>query len=318
MEDIKVSISCITYNHENLIVDAIESFLMQETNFKYEILIHDDASTDKTAEIVKRYEKRYPDIIKPIYQKENQYSKGIKVTEINNKRAEGKYIAICEGDDYWTDPYKLQKQVDYLEEHPDYSLVVHSAKKINAINNLVISEIRPSKINKIFKVEEVILGGGGLFATNSMVYRSKDVRKLPDFYNNAPIGDYPLTVFLSLMGKVYYIDKTMSVYRHLVPGSWTSTQSESIEKKIEHFGKVTVMLDNINKYSNYKYSNTIEKRKTISKFNLLIQQEKFAEAKNGITSHHYSSLSSKTKLKLSLKQYFPKFTGLLIKNKKDY
>lgn len=124
-----VSIQCITYNHEKYIKDAIEGFLIQKTNFPVEILIHDDASTDKTAEIIREYELKYPNLFKPIYQVENQYSKkkGL-VTSIQNKRSKGKYIAKCEGDDYWTDPLKLQKQVDFLESHPDYTLSCHNYK----------------------------------------------------------------------------------------------------------------------------------------------------------------------------------------------
>lgn len=107
-----VSISCITYNHEDYIRDAIEGFLMQKTTFPVEILIHDDASTDKTADIIREYEKKYPHLIKPIYQTENQYSKGIGVSATYQyPRANGNYITLCEGDDYWTDPYMLQKQV---------------------------------------------------------------------------------------------------------------------------------------------------------------------------------------------------------------
>ena len=104
-----VSICCITYNHEKFIKDAIEGFLMQKTDFPIEILIHDDASTDGTTEIIKKYEKEYPDLIHAVYQTENQYSQGKKVFPILANQASGKYIALCEGDDYWTDPLKLQK-----------------------------------------------------------------------------------------------------------------------------------------------------------------------------------------------------------------
>lgn len=101
MDKLMVSICCITYNHEKYISEALESFLMQKTSFKYEILIHDDASTDNTAKIIREYEKKFPEIIKPIYQIENQYSKGNKINLVYNfPRAKGKYIAICEGDDY--------------------------------------------------------------------------------------------------------------------------------------------------------------------------------------------------------------------------
>jgi glycosyltransferase involved in cell wall biosynthesis len=127
MNDILVSICCITYNHEKYIKDALDSFIMQKTNFNFEILIHDDASTDKTAEIIREYELRHPNLIKPIYQAENQYSKGVKVGKFNIERAQGKYIAVCEGDDYWIDPYKLQKQVDYMSANPECLMCVHAS-----------------------------------------------------------------------------------------------------------------------------------------------------------------------------------------------
>jgi len=128
-ENIMVSIDCITYNHEDYIRDTIDSFLMQKTNFNYEILIHDDASTDRTAEIITEYQKKYPDIIKPIFQKQNQYSQGVKHIsyKFNHTRAKGKYIAFCEGDDYWIDENKLQKQVDFLETNPECTFCFHNA-----------------------------------------------------------------------------------------------------------------------------------------------------------------------------------------------
>jgi glycosyltransferase involved in cell wall biosynthesis len=122
-EQILVSISCITYNHEPYIRDCIDGFLMQKTNFRFEILIHDDASIDGSADVIREYERKFPDLIKPIYQVENQYSQGINPSTFNSNRAKGKYIAFCEGDDYWTDPLKLQKQVDFLENNPEYGLV---------------------------------------------------------------------------------------------------------------------------------------------------------------------------------------------------
>ena len=118
-----VSICTITYNHAPYIRQCLDGILKQKTLFSFEILIHDDASTDDTANIIREYEARYPNVIQPIYQTENQYSKGISfISKFNFERARGKYIAMCEGDDYWTDPLKLQKQVDFLENHPDYSI----------------------------------------------------------------------------------------------------------------------------------------------------------------------------------------------------
>lgn len=119
-----VSICCLTYNHAPYIRKCLDGFMMQKVDFPFEVLIHDDASTDGTQDIVREYEKKYPEIIKPIYQTENQYSKGVSISySYQFSRAKGKYVALCEGDDYWIDSYKLQKQIKFLEENEEYYLV---------------------------------------------------------------------------------------------------------------------------------------------------------------------------------------------------
>ena len=125
-----VSICCITYNHAPFIRKCLDGFLMQETKFPIEILIHDDASSDGTDGIIREYAEKYPDLIYPIFEFVNQYSRGNQnvIDFYNYRRAKGKYIAYCEGDDYWTDPDKLQKQVDFMELHPDYSVCFHRCK----------------------------------------------------------------------------------------------------------------------------------------------------------------------------------------------
>ena len=306
MDNITVSISCTTYNHEDYIADTIESFLMQKTKFKYEILIHDDASTDRTAEIIKSYEKKYPEIIKPIYQTYNQYSKGVKVWKLNSGRAKGKYIAICEGDDFWTDVSKLQKQVDYMELHPDCSMCVHATYKVNAEKVKYKKHVRPNIGNKIYSVEEIIDGGGGLFASNSIMYPRHLGINMPDFYNNAPIGDYPLAIYLALKGKVYYIDEFMSAYRIMSKGSWSEKMKEaSTEKRIDHINKIENMLIEVDEYSDYKYSAVIKKHIQENQFNLMLELGKFSGIKTEQFKEHYSSLDLKTKMKIFLKQYFP-------------
>ena len=127
--DVLVSIICLAYNHEGYIRQCLEGFVMQKTNFHFEAIVHDDASTDRTASIIREFAAKYPEIIKPIYETENQYSKHDgSIRRIMNAETRGKYIAMCEGDDYWTDPLKLQEQVDFLESHPDYSLCCHRYK----------------------------------------------------------------------------------------------------------------------------------------------------------------------------------------------
>ena len=126
-KDCLVSVLCTAYNHEEYIRDALESIVSQQTDFPFELLVNDDASTDGTAAIIREYAEKYPDIVRPFYQEKNLYSQDIDIYyAVFFPNARGKYVAFCEGDDYWTDPTKLQRQVDFLEVHPEYSACVHN------------------------------------------------------------------------------------------------------------------------------------------------------------------------------------------------
>ncbi|AHL76051.1 glycosyl transferase family 2 [Stutzerimonas stutzeri] len=127
----RVSIVCLAYNHAPFIRETLDGFLQQETDFPFEVIVHDDASTDSTAAIIREYAARYPSLINPIYQRENQYRQGVTVSTQLFAQARGRYIAYCEGDDYWTDPRKLQIQVDFLEQHRDYVMTYHDAFMFN-------------------------------------------------------------------------------------------------------------------------------------------------------------------------------------------
>lgn len=222
-EEPLVSICCITYNHEAFIRDALEGFLKQRVSFSYEILIHDDASTDRTADIIREYAARYPDRIRPLLQEKNQYSQGITNPSgaFNFPRARGKYIAMCEGDDYWTDPDKLQKQVDYLEAHPECSLCIHSARILTVDGSLSERQMRPYHGDQVITPEKVVDKELG-YAMASMVFLARLVKQLPDYYTNCPVGDIPLQLMAAAEGNCYYMDQDMSVYRLGVSVSWTS------------------------------------------------------------------------------------------------
>lgn len=303
MSKIMVSICCITYNQEKYISDALNSFLMQKTDFSYEILIHDDASTDRTPEIIKEYVMDYPDIIKPIYQTENQYSKGIEIFyNYNFTRAKGKYIALCEGDDYWINENKLQIQVDYMEQNPNCSLCTHTSEKVSGVKKL-FGIIRPNRGDKNYRTDDVILGGGGMFATNSMLFPSNLVRSLPEFYFNAPIGDYPLTIFLSLHGDVHYIDSCMSSYRFMSEGSWSVKMKSNKSKLIELNNKIAEMLNEINDYTNYEHSTVIEKVLIDNEIKLLVENLGIKIFKNDKYAELYKKLNTKEKLKVFVNIY---------------
>lgn len=266
-EKIIVSICCITYNHEKYIRQAIDSFLMQKTNFKYEIIIHDDASTDNTADIIREYEKKYPDIIKPIYQTENQYSKGKKPSYITIKEARGKYIAFCEGDDYWCDENKLQIQVDYMEKNPECSFCFHNAKiydmKIEDFTKNFLpqskEQIKYIKNNGIYNLAEI----ARLDAIPTASYFFRNNHEYPDWYNSAIAGDLCMQLINSYYGYAYYIDKVMSVYRvgtnQSMMDKWGRDSKEDYWKASNLLKGYIKIYENINEFSGYKYKNTFDK-----------------------------------------------------------
>lgn len=248
-----VSICCITYNHENYIKDAIESFLMQKTSFPYEIIIHDDASTDGTPAIIKNYAEKNPNII-PVFQKENQYSKNVNIfPNFVFPLVKGKYIAICEGDDYWTDQLKLQKQIEYMEKHPECTLCVHASNDVNEKGEFIKKRMR-YKNNSIVPMEDLILGGGGFAVLASTVYPSRLRSHFPRYYFNSPVGDVPLHLFLGSQGEVFYFNDNMSNYRTGVPGSWTSRVGSGIcELKLRQQDLMSAMYLDFAKSINCKY-----------------------------------------------------------------
>ncbi len=216
-----VSVVCITYNQEGYIRDAVEGFLMQETNFPFEIIIHDDASTDNTPEIIKEYHSRYPDIIKPIFQKENQYSKGeFKPSVYAAGYSSGEYIALCEGDDYWISSQKLQIQIEAMQKHPELDISFHSAYFLR-------DGIRDNKPSYDYGYDqtlylESILSYFGFAPTASFIVRKEVMDNLPDwFYDTAPVGDFFLQIYGAKRGGALYINKPMSIYRVNAKNSWT-------------------------------------------------------------------------------------------------
>jgi glycosyltransferase involved in cell wall biosynthesis len=231
-----VSISCSTYNHENFIRDAIGGFLMQKTTFPVEILIHDDASTDHTADIVKEYEAKYPQLFHCFYQPENTYTKQNKgeLRKPFRSARRGKYIAICEGDDYWTDPLKLQKQVDFLEANPEHSMCFHNAQILDNEKILKGERIFENLRDKDYDGKEILTNW--IVPTASVIYRneySTAIRKLPK-HPDYMYGDIILFLSLAEFGKIRCINQKMSVYRIHRDGLRTKHQADKKERFIKH------------------------------------------------------------------------------------
>ena len=235
MAGCKVTVVCTAYNHEKYLREALEGFVSQETDFPFEVLVNDDASTDGTAAILREYAAKYPDIIRPFYQEKNLYSQGVNIYDaVFYPVARGEYIAACEGDDRWTDPHKLQLQVDFLDAHPDYSACVH-----NTLAHTVGGE-EPDRVlfaegeDRDVPFEQVIRGMSHAFHTSSILARREYIVNPPEFRNVAfrhGFTDYAVGVWLTLNGKVRFLDLCMSVY-NISSGvaSWSSNTAKHYDK----------------------------------------------------------------------------------------
>lgn len=229
---IKVSICCITYNHAPFIRKCLDGFLMQQCDFEYEILIHDDASTDGTIEIIREYELKYPAVIKPIIQTENQYSQGVRGINFiyNFPRARGEYIAMCEGDDFWIDPHKLSKQVLFMERNSDCSLCFTGCeiRKSSGENKKVIYK-KATLIDA-----DHYLCSSFFMATASLLFK-KSILKTPNepWMKKSFAGDFILRYKALLVGKIGFLPDICVVYNKGQDGSWSSRKltKEIIQKE---------------------------------------------------------------------------------------
>jgi len=250
-----VAIRCITYNHELYIRDALEGFVMQKTNFPFVAIVHDDASTDGTAAIIREYAEKYPDIIKPIYETENQYSKGYglfdRIIDAACDDTGAKYIARCEGDDYWTDPFKLQKQVDLLELNPDYGMCYTNAKsyvqKTNSFNDIAGGNCE--SFDCILKSNHI--------TTLSVLYRrnlyNEYWKEIKPYTRNWFIGDLPLWLYIAKNSKIKFIDETTGVYRVL---SESASHSNIYGKMLRIVLCATEIIQFFENYAGYSTSLT--------------------------------------------------------------
>lgn len=217
-----VSVYMLTYHQERFIETAIEGVIAQTCNFPIELIIGEDGSPDKTREIVMKYQKQYPNLIRVLTSEANVGARA------NARRCQaatrGRYVAICEGDDFWTDPQKLATQVSLLERKQTISLVCHAVNLVDAESGLRDRQHRSAGCSRILPAREVVARGGYFIPTCSILVRRTVLENRPDWWEKCPVGDYPLALRATQLGEVAYMDRVMASYRVNVPGSWTVTR----------------------------------------------------------------------------------------------
>lgn len=281
--EVMVSVICKTYNHEHFIRKALDGFVMQKTTFPYEVIVHDDASTDATADIIREYERKYPNIIKPIYQKENTYSRAIPVMhDYILPKCRGKYLAWCEGDDYWTDPCKLQIQVDAMEMHSNCTACMSKVELIK-IDDSVTGRYLPelSGKSRVLKSDEYLsytifpkpnltlpwqISG---MIMNKQIYMDFHYDNSLDYksiFRKIKVGDISLFLYVGQIGDVYYIDRVMSRYRTGNPISFVGKTNATIEGRIINYSARIEAFESFDAATDYYYHNQIIKHINNCKF----------------------------------------------------
>lgn len=274
---IMVTIECITYNHEPYIRQCLEGFIMQKTTFRFEAVVHDDASTDGTATIIREFAEKYPDIIKPIYETNNQFSKyDGSLHRIMKTHIRGKYVALCEGDDYWIDPLKLQKQVDFMEYHPNISLCGSNGlvladefyERIRYFNNIAIS--------RELTLEEIVYFW--TMPTASLLYRRHITNNYPEWTHKVVNRDQLLLLMSLLHGNIYCFSDITCVYRRIAGGSILSNQLK--KKRTLAVSKLLYLYTNYyDSYKNVTNERILKKKVTFLRkkyeYNLVVEKRSF-------------------------------------------
>ena len=252
-----VAIHCFAYNHEPYLRDCFEGFVMQQTNCPFVAIVHDDASTDGSVAIIREYAEKYPHIFKPIYETENQYSKHDgsleRIMDESIDAIEAKYVAMCEGDDYWIDPLKLQKQVNFMEANPEYSLcLTNSIVKFDNHEVLAINHIWDTyTIEEVLNANALNVKSRGdnvvpCAHTSTIFYRIPH-ETFPNWVSKCFIGDEPLMIYLAHHGKVKFINEITSVYR-----AGVGVSSKNFNQELDWRNRIK-MYDIINEGLQYQY-----------------------------------------------------------------
>ena len=302
---IMVSICCGTYNHGKYIRQALDSFINQKTNFNYEILVIDDASTDDTPDILRDYEKRYPKLIRVIYNKKNMYSTGARVFTRMFELSKGKYISYCDGDDYYIDLNKIQKQFDYMEAHPDCGVVASNYKTYNDITG----KFKKSHLKeKDYSVEEIIEGDGAMFATSSTFLRKSSVTALNKFYYISPFEDYVSLLNISLTSKIHVLSDYMSVYRINAVNSITTKAKTGDVVKVRKYllAEATKMFNEFDKCTSFKYQRSTRYVLLKNEFIVAVLEKNFSKIKDNKFKDLYKTGNFKSRFLYFNKIHFPR------------
>lgn len=320
---IKVLVFCYVYNHSKYLNKCLESILGQKVNFNVKILIHNDNSTDSSLKIIENYQNKYPKVIEVVSQKENLYDRNHGLLPIFmhlRKYHEGKYIAMCEGDDYWSNPFKLAFQSTIMDKFESLSFCVHKVDVLNENSQQIVrclpsrklhlksGVIKPNKFMSILSKKYPFQTSSYFFKTNDF---SSYLDNLPEFAKIMPTEDESLLLYFGQLGNSYYYNKTMSIYRKFSVGSWSNEQKQlAVEQNNKRLTKMIEAVEAFDKYTNNIFHKMTKKRVIKDKFMILCNQEKYDEIYHNKDLKRYF-------LKKYPKDYLAKKIRMIIKRGKN-
>lgn len=295
----QVSIVCLTYNHERYIAKTLEGFLNQKTNFPFEIIVHEDASKDSTAEIVRKYESLRPDLFFNIYQTKNKFTdKNVNIwTDLTFPKARGKYIVMCEGDDYWTNPDKLQIQFDFLEANPEYVIHTGHAEVIDKEGNKIRESVHPVYGHPVtYELNDFLLDSK--ISTCTTMFRNIGLDKMPAIFSKVTSSDWFLWLYLmNFTGKkVYFANEFFAAYRIHSAGAYNGLST------IENYRYYIKNLKYVDSYLNESEKSKIIREKAhwfeIELFRELLKNNQKREALKQLFHLMCLNLGLRTKIRL--------------------
>lgn len=327
--NVGVSVICTTYNHEPYIAACLSGFISQKTTFKFQVIVHDDASTDNTAQIINDYATKYPNIIIPFIEKENKYSKHIPFIKDILPLVTGKYIAFCEGDDFWSSEFKLQKQYEAMEKHNSCSICVHKVQCIHE-NGLLLNrqypgfalhsdEISPADFFSLYSRESTIIFQLSSYFLKANIYKDY-INNPPEFKIICNVGDTPLLCFFATKGYIYYIPELLSCYRVMSLNSWSHRNSNCNSRII--LNENMIAFDNaLNEYTNFVYNDYMQLSIKRRKFLIAQYKNDYKMCLSKELKDAYKIMPLRIRFSAFLRCYFPivsKIIMIFFKKKKGH
>ena len=305
----------MTYNQKEYISKALDSILSQKVGIDFSILIHDDCSNDGTYEILLDYQKRYPKKIQIIHQETRKFLKdgfNLMIYKYVVPHINSKYVAYCDGDDYWCDDSKLQKQLDFMKSHPDYSLCYHSAYQMK--NDGEISSKWFFSEDKDIDMSELVNDKPGIRIATSSIFLKKEIFvDFPEWRKQFPVEDVPMYMMAAMYGKIHCMHDIMCVYRQFASGSWTSQNKNNLERKLKHLIGIKEATIIFNEWSNHKYEDLVASQIKGCNFRIALLTNDYEVIFDKTNKHLLKRLPFKDRLSLKLKYRHPRLYNLLIK-----